>query len=58
MRDIVATKGDTIIFDVYVTRGDTPVDLTDGKAWFYVKREHRDDDADAVISSEYHGRSR
>ena len=56
MKDIIATKGDSIVFDVYVVRynetiqTDTPVDLTDGKAWFYVKREHRDDDADAVIS--------
>jgi hypothetical protein len=51
VRDIVATKGDTIGFDVYATAGeDTPIDLTGGKAWFYVKREHRDGDLDAVIS--------
>lgn len=49
MKDIIATKGDTIIFDVYVTRGEDPVDLTGGKVWFTVKRNSRDLDEDSLI---------
>jgi hypothetical protein len=56
LRDIQMVKGDTNVFDVYVTRYnpttglDEVVPLTDAKAWFSAKRESRDLDADAVIS--------
>jgi hypothetical protein len=48
--DLKMTRGDTLIFDIYATRGEAAINLTGAKAWFYVKRETRDTDAAAIIS--------
>lgn len=55
MTDIRMTSGDSITFDVFVTRKDAngvdqPVNLTGAKAWFYCKKQKRDADVDALIS--------
>lgn len=53
--NIQATRGDTAIFDVTVTRfnpvteEDEIVNLTGAKAWFTVKRNRNDVDANAVV---------
>lgn len=55
MSDLVIIKGDTTIFDVFVTRVnqttgvDEPV-TTIAKAWFTAKRNSNDIDDDAFIS--------
>jgi hypothetical protein len=48
--DLKMTRGDTLTFDVYATRAEAAINLAGAKAWFYVKKETRDSDDDAVIS--------
>jgi hypothetical protein len=49
MPDIRLARGDTFVFDVYATRADEAVDLTNAKAWFTMKRNRRDADSAALI---------
>lgn len=45
----VAHLGDTVLFDLAITRDGLPVDLTGATLWFTAKRSPADVDADAVF---------
>lgn len=43
------TRGDTLIFDVTITRSGTPVDITNAAVWCTAKRRTADADSGAVF---------
>jgi hypothetical protein len=49
MPDLVATRGDTNIYNVTVLRSDQPLDITGSKVWMTAKHFKTDADANAVF---------
>jgi hypothetical protein len=49
MPDLVATRGDTNIYNVTVLRSDQPLDITGSKVWMTAKHFKTDTDAEAVF---------